>query len=86
MAKKAQVRYSSIPEDIKASIYAQAERTAWRNIHWWLKVQLTMIALRMVEVSEVFLPYMLVAEQETLYQRLVSGGFKALAAGKEQRL
>ena len=29
---------------------------------------------------------MLVAEQETLYQRLVSGGFKALAAGKEQRL
>jgi hypothetical protein len=37
----------------------QAERVAWRQLYWWLKAQLAMIELGMVESAEVLLPYML---------------------------
>jgi len=37
----------------------QAERVAWRQLYWWLKSQLAMIDLGMVETAEVLMPYML---------------------------
>jgi hypothetical protein len=37
----------------------QAERIAWRQLYWWLKSQLALIDLGMVESAEVMLPYML---------------------------
>lgn len=37
----------------------QAERIAWRQMFWWLKSQLALIDLGMVESAEVLLPYML---------------------------
>lgn len=38
---------------------AQAERVAWRQLYWWLKSQLALIELGMVEPAEVLMPYML---------------------------
>lgn len=70
--------YGELPGDVLTKLHNQAERTAWRIIHWWLKAQLALIQTQMVTVTEVFLPYMLVAENQTLYQQLSSGGFKAL--------
>ncbi len=67
----------------KQRVYDQAERTAWRIIHTWLKGQLALIKTEMVTVTEVFLPYMLVSENETFYQRLQAGDFKALMPGVE---
>ncbi len=61
---------------------AQAERTAWRIIWHWLKSQLALIQTQMVTVTQVFMPYMLVEENETLYQRLVGGGLTALMPGR----
>lgn len=37
----------------------QAERVAWRQLFWWLKSQLALIDLGMVESAEVLMPYML---------------------------
>ena len=37
----------------------QAERIAWRQLYWWLKSQLALIDLGMVESAEVLMPYML---------------------------
>jgi hypothetical protein len=37
----------------------QAERVAWRQLFWWLKSQLALIDLGMVETAEVLMPYML---------------------------
>ena len=71
-------RYNDVPADMKQKIHQQAERTAWRIIHWWLKGQLALVQTQMVTVTEIFLPYMLVSESETFYQRLKAGDFKAL--------
>lgn len=46
----------------------QAERTAWRNIFEWVKIQLSFIATEMVSLDEVFLPYLLNNEGKTVYQ------------------
>ena len=67
-----------VPTDTMAKVYAQAERTAWRIIAWWLKSQLALIQLGMVSTVEVFLPYMLVDEKQTFFEQLQSTGFKSL--------
>jgi len=68
---------------LKRRIHDQAERTAWRIIHWWVKSQLALIQLNMVEISEIFLPYMLVSPDHTLYSQLKGrGDFKALIQGQ----
>jgi hypothetical protein len=73
-------RYREIPRDVQVRLHAQAERTAWRIIHWWVKSQLELIQTQMVCIEEVFLPYMLVAKDTTFFGKLQAGGFKALAA------
>lgn len=76
--KKSSARTYYIDKKLEQRLHDQAERTAWRIIWHWLKAQLALIQTQMVTVTEVFLPYMLVAENETLYQQLSTGGFKAL--------
>jgi len=83
--KKSLPRYRNgeLPRDVQVSLHAQAERTAWRIIHWWVKSQLALIQTQMVCIEEVFLPYMLVAKDTTFFNQLQAGGFKALAALSE---
>ena len=80
----AQFRYDQQYQDtLKRRVYSQAERTAWRIVHWWVKSQLALIQLNMVEISEIFLPYMLVSPDHTLYSQLKGrGDFKALIQGQ----
>lgn len=63
---------------------AQAKRTAWRQILRWVEAQLAMIDTDIVELPEVFLPYMQVDPKgTTFYQRVVEQGhLLALAAPK----
>lgn len=72
-----------VDEALKARVYAQAERTAWRIVRAWVHAQLTLIQTRMVTVVEVFMPYMLLDGDETAYQRLVRGGMPALMAPRD---
>ena len=80
--KKASPRFWQWDKKKEQQLREQAERTAWRIIWHWLKSQLALIQTQMVTVTQVFLPYMLVAENETLYQRLVGGGLAALMPGQ----
>ena len=59
----------------------QALRTAWRIVKEWVAAQMALIETGMVEMEEVFLPYMLSGDR-TVYQVLSEGNFKALAAGE----
>ena len=61
---------------------AQAERTAWRILKDWVEAQMALLETNMVQLEEIFLPYMLTGEQ-TLYQVLAAGGFKALPQPRE---
>jgi hypothetical protein len=46
----------------------QAERIAWRQLFWWLKSQLALIDLGMVQSSEVLMPYMLGSDGRTFFE------------------
>ena len=73
-------RYYAPPKDVEAAWYAQAERCAWRNVMAWVKAQLALVEIGMVTITEVFLPYMLVGSQETLYNRMLQDGFQGVRA------
>ena len=61
----------------------QADRVAWRQIYRWIQAQLALLDTGMVEMPEIFLPYIQTGVDETLYQRLEAGNFKALPAPME---
>ena len=60
------------------------QRTAWRNVMYWIKAQLALVEIGMFDVTEVFLPYMLMDGQETLYNRMLTQGMLALPEGKKE--
>jgi hypothetical protein len=59
----------------------QAERAAWRLAKEWLEVQWSLIRMRQTDFLQVFLPYVWdESGQQSFYEGLRSGGFKALPA------
>ncbi len=57
---------------------AQALRVAWRTLKYWVEAQIDMLALRMVELTEVFLPYLLLDSGQTLFESIKNQNFKLL--------
>jgi len=55
----------------------QAARTAWKLMQDWIEVQLSLVELQQADMIQVFLPY-LHDGQQTLYEQIKSGGYKAL--------
>ena len=53
----------------------QASRVAWRIMKDWLAAQLAIIEAGMVDITQVFLPYMQSADGRTLYEALEARGF-----------
>lgn len=68
----------------KEKVYAQAERTAWRNVREWIHSQLAMVQINLVTVTEAFMPYMLMDDNQTAYERMLEGGMPALMAPKSK--
>ena len=59
---------------------AQARRVAWRILKDWIEAQIALLESGMVEMEEIFLPYMLAGDSDkTLYNALVAGQFRNLA-------
>lgn len=56
----------------------KAKRVAWRQLYRWIQAQLALIETGMVSPQEVFMPYMQVSATETLYDRALASGFRAL--------
>ena len=63
-----------------------AGRVAWRILKDWVGLQMALIETGSVTLEQVFLPYLMLGPQETLYERMLGSGFKALAlnAGKDE--
>ena len=59
---------------------AQAQRVAWRQVLRWIEAQLAIVDIGMVDIAEVFLPYMLINKKTTLYQHLVANNMKLIEA------
>ena len=59
---------------------AQARRVAWRILKDWIEAQIALLESGMVEMEEIFLPYMLAGDSDrTLYNALAAGQFQKLA-------
>jgi hypothetical protein len=56
----------------------QAERTAWKLMDDWVRVQMTLIAVQKKTITEVFLAYVMVSRDQTFFQQLKGNQFKAL--------
>lgn len=61
----------------------KSRRIAWRIIKDWLRAQMSIIHLHMVKPQEVFLPYMIIGNNQTLYEVMEQNQF-ALPSGKPE--
>lgn len=62
-----------LKEQVKESRFKTSEHAlnvGWRVIKDWMEAQLALIDTGMVEIDEVFLPYQLVENKVTVYERL----------------
>lgn len=57
---------------------AQAQRVAWRILLEWVRAQMALLDTGMVSLDQLFLPYLVTGHGETLYDHMLSGGFKQL--------
>lgn len=53
----------------------QARRVAWRITKSWIEAQMAIIEVNQAELAEVFLPYVVTPNGQTLYQEIKSGKF-----------
>ena len=56
----------------------QARRVAWRQVLRWVQAQMALIEVGMVDIKEVFMPYLMVSREQTLYERLQGQNFMIL--------
>jgi hypothetical protein len=66
----------------KVKIREQASRTAWRLILRWLQVQKEMVDMGQADTMEVFLPYIIDKNEQTLYQRFQQNPKQLLLLGE----
>ena len=59
----------------------QARRVAWRIVKDWVEAQLAVIEAGLATLPEVFLPYAIAPNGQTLFQIVEQHGVKALAPG-----
>ena len=54
---------------------AEAERIAWRICKTWLEAQITLINLEQAKLEEVFLPYLILPGNKTLFETMERNQF-----------
>jgi hypothetical protein len=64
-------------ERSKITLMDQAERTAWKLVHDWIDVQISLIVMKQAEFLEVFMPYVWDGKQ-TYFETVKGHQFKAL--------
>src|SRR5207248_2297040 len=62
---RGQERYAQTRED-------HAYRVAWRILRDWVSVQMALVELEIVQIQEVFLPYVIQKNGQTLFENIVS--------------
>ncbi len=70
------------PQSSDKTIWEQAERIAWKQQFEILHLQLGQIEMTQMERLEVFFPFLYdIAQNQTYYEKIKAGGFKALTNG-----
>ena len=64
-------------------IHKQAARVAWRILKDWVDAQLAIVETEMVTLEQVFLAYLQITGEQTLYEAMVDRGFY-LTEGKDK--
>jgi hypothetical protein len=59
----------------------QARRVAWRIIKDWVEAQMALVEASQAKMAEVFLPYVIDGERQTLFQRFEESKLKLLTGG-----
>ena len=77
---KALTKYGSKVPHSKRNI-EQARRVAWRIIKDWVEAQLAIVESKQAEMTEVFLPYVIAENGQTMFQRFTESTQKRLTAG-----
>lgn len=62
---------------------ARAERVAWRILLRWVEAQMAMVDSAQAETGQVFLPYAVSANGETVWQRYLANNTKQLGSATE---
>jgi hypothetical protein len=87
--KELPFRLPSKPENVYAAIFAgmqyenrlrnermkKAEAIAWRICKTWLEAQITLINLEQAKLEEVFLPYLVMPGDKTLFETMEQNQF-----------
>lgn len=55
--------------------HEQAVRVAWRILKDWVRAQMAILETEMVQMEQIFLPYMTTKDGQTLYEKFVDKGF-----------
>lgn len=58
-------------QKVKAD-FEQAERVAWRIVKDWVEAQMAILESEMVQIDQIFLPYMLDRDGRTVYELFMS--------------
>jgi hypothetical protein len=58
----------------------QAQRVAWRIVKDWVEAQMALTEAQLAEMAEVFLPYAVTKNGNTLYNEIKDGGMKMLTS------
>jgi hypothetical protein len=74
------LRWSGNKKKRRQDFRQQAERTAWKIMQDWVEVQMSMIQMKQAEPMQVFLPYVMVDDQTSVFQQIKATHFKGLLA------
>jgi len=61
----------------------QAVRIAWRIVKDWVEAQMAILETEMVTLDQIFLPYIVMKDGRTVYQRLLDTHFQLPEGRKE---
>lgn len=71
------------PQD-RQRIREQAERTAWRQLLYWVRAQMALVALEMAETGEVFFPYLQSPAGHSIFEVFAEQGLRMLGPGESE--
>ena len=64
--------------------HQQAVRIAWRIVKDWVRAQMAILETEMVKMEQIFLPYMITNNNQTLYESMVDRGFYLTEGKKDE--
>jgi hypothetical protein len=60
----------------------QAVKVAWRIVKDWVRAQMAILETEMVKMEQIFLPYIMITDAQTLYETMVDKKFLLGEGGK----